>query len=91
MQMDRPDSAMSFASTTRPEMSKKRSSSWFRRFSSTGGGNRTSTIYEDKKQQVVTPMGPPPPKLPELSNLKAKIPENDEGSLGAEDMFKNIK
>jgi hypothetical protein len=36
-------------------------------------------------------MGPPPPKLPELSKLKAKIPENDDGSLGAEDMFKNIK
>ena len=35
-------------------------------------------------------MGPPPPKLPELNQLKAKVPEN-EGSLGGEDMFKNIR
>ena len=34
---------------------------------------------------------PPPPKLPELNQLKAKIADNDEGSLGADDMFKNIK
>jgi hypothetical protein len=45
-------------------------------------------VYEEKK---VVPMGPPPPKLPELNQLKAKIPEDDEGSLGAEDIFKNIK
>jgi hypothetical protein len=44
-------------------------------------------VYEDKK----VPMGPPPPKLPELNQLKAKIPEDDEGSLGADDIFKNIK
>jgi hypothetical protein len=94
--IDRPESAMSFAST-RPSLAKKKSGSWFRRFSSSGGaaGNegsqsRTSIIYEDK-QSAPKPMGPPPPKLPELSKLKARIPENDDGSLGAEDMFKNIK
>lgn len=95
--IDRPESAMSFAST-RPSIAKKSSSgSWFRRFSSSGAPDpnnrspsRASIIYEDK-QSTPRPMGPPPPKLPELSKLKAKIPDNDEGSLGAEDMFKNIK
>ncbi|CAG8957712.1 hypothetical protein HYFRA_00000047 [Hymenoscyphus fraxineus] len=37
------------------------------------------------------PKGPPPPRLPELNQLKSQIPEDDEGSLGAEDMFKNIR
>lgn len=94
--IDRPESAMSFAST-KPSLAKKKSGSWFRRFSSGGGSvavdgtqSRTSIIYEDK-QSAPKPMGPPPPKLPELSKLRAKIPENDDGSLGAEDMFKNIK
>lgn len=94
--VDRPESAMSFAST-RPSIAKKKSGSWFRRFSSstspTNGNaakSRTSIIYEDK-QSTPRPMGPPPPKLPELSKLKAKIPDNDDGSLGAEDMFKDIK
>lgn len=94
--LDRPDSALSFASA-RPSLAKKKSSSWFRRFSNSGNQagadgsqSRTSIIYEEK-QSAPKPMGPPPPKLPELSKLKAKIPENDDGSLGAEDMFKNIK
>lgn len=85
----RPDSAMSFASTNRPGK-QQRSSSWFRRMSSNLGGSRTSVIYEEKRQNLV-PMGPPPPKLPELSKLGAKIPEDDEGSLGGEELFKNIK
>ncbi|KUJ09238.1 uncharacterized protein LY89DRAFT_740966 [Mollisia scopiformis] len=94
--IDRPESAMSFAST-RPSIAKKKSGGWFRRFSSSGAPNpddrspsRASIIYEDK-QSTPKPMGPPPPKLPELSKLRAKIPDNDDGSLGAEDMFKNIK
>jgi hypothetical protein len=78
----RPDSPSGFSTAT----AKKRSSSWFRRF--TGGlessNKRTSIVYEEK------PHGPPPPKLPELNQLKAKVVD-DEGSLGAEDMFKNIK
>jgi hypothetical protein len=36
------------------------------------------------------PMGPPPPKLPELNQLKAKIADDDQGSLGGDEMFKNI-
>ncbi len=94
--IDRPESAMSFSSA-KPSLKAKKSRSWFSRLSSTGGPsgnnaspNRTSIIYEDKQSAPRT-MGPPPPKLPELSKLKARIPENDDGSLGADDMFKNIK
>lgn len=84
--MDRPESSLSFVDG-RPGLRTKKSGSWFRRLASGGSTNRTSVVYEEKKIQ----MGPPPPKLPELNQLKAKIPEDDEGSLGAEDMFKNIK
>jgi hypothetical protein len=83
--MDRPESSLSFVDG-RPGLRTKRSGSWFRRLGS--GGQRSSVVYEENK---VVPMGPPPPKLPELNQLKAKIPEDDEGSLGAEDIFKNIK
>ncbi|KAK0105364.1 hypothetical protein ONS95_004260 [Cadophora gregata] len=88
----RPESAMSFASQ-RPSLAKKKSGSWFRRLGSSNGSKRTSIIYEDKKPAPAPPVkkGPPPPKLPELNQLKAKIGDNDEGSLGGEDMFKNIK
>ena len=91
----RPESAMSFASQ-RPSLAKKKSGSWFKRLGSSNGGKRTSIIYEDKKTASPAPAppvkkGPPPPKLPELNQLKAKIADNDEGSLGADDMFKNIK
>lgn len=94
--VDRPESAMSFASQ-RPSVTTKKSGSWFKRFSTSGSPpgkgvspKRTSIIYEEK-QNAPRSMGPPPPKLPELSKLKAKIPDNDDGSLGTEDMFKNIK
>lgn len=75
----------------------KRSTSWFRRLgsSSTGttGGNRTSVVYENSNPPTVDKpekKGPPPPKLPELNQLKAKIADDDEGSLGGGEMFKNI-
>ncbi|KAF8859838.1 hypothetical protein BDZ45DRAFT_741931 [Acephala macrosclerotiorum] len=94
--VDRPESAMSFASQ-QPSLKTKKSGNWFRRFSSNGSppdnrmsSNRASIIYEEK-QNAPRSMGPPPPKLPELSKLRAKIPENDDGSLGVDDMFKNIK
>ncbi|KAH7390245.1 hypothetical protein BKA64DRAFT_118815 [Cadophora sp. MPI-SDFR-AT-0126] len=89
----RPESAMSFASQ-RPSLAKKKSGSWFKRLGSSNGSKRTSIIYEDKKAAAPAPpvkKGPPPPKLPELNQLKAKIADNDGGSLGADDMFKNIK
>ncbi len=84
--IDRPESSLSFVDG-RPALRTKRSGSWFRRLASGSSANRTSVVYEEKK----VPMGPPPPKLPELNQLKARIPEDDEGSLGGEDLFKNIK
>ena len=87
--IDRPESAMSFATTGRPSLRTKKSGSWFRRLGNTGSAQkRTSVVYETEKK---VPMGPPPPKLPELNQLKAQVPQGDAGSLGAEDMFKNIK
>ena len=84
----RPDSPSSFMDG-RQGLKKARSGSWFRRL---GSKNRSSVIYEaEKKPQIPVKMGPPPPKLPELNQLKAKVQDNDEGSLGAGDMFKDIK
>jgi hypothetical protein len=88
--IERPESSLSFASG-RPSLIKKTSGSWFRRLGGTGGGNRTSVVYENNMLEEKVPMGPPPPKLPELNQLKAKIADDDEGSLGGGDMFKNIK
>jgi len=78
----------------------KRSTSWFRRLGSSSTGNasvngngnahRTSVVYENPAP-VAVKKGPPPPKLPELNMLKAKIADDDEGSLGGGEMFKNIK
>jgi hypothetical protein len=84
--MDRPESSLSFVDG-RPGLRTKKSGSWFRRIGSGSSGNRSSVVYEEKKVL----MGPPPPKLPELNQLKAKIPEDDEGSLDTDDIFKNIK
>lgn len=39
---------------------------------------------------MYTKPGPPPPKLPELNQLKAKIADDDRGSLGGDEMFRNI-
>jgi hypothetical protein len=47
-------------------------------------------VYEESPVEK-NAKGPPPPKLPELNQLKAKVGNNEEGSLGGEDMFKNIK
>lgn len=92
----RPESAMSFASG-RPGLMKKNSSgSWFKRLGSSSGRKRSDVILEEKNlpvQHVPAPAvtrGPPPPKLPELNQLKARIADDDGGSLG-KDLFKNIK
>lgn len=82
--VERPDSVASFRSGN-PSLVKKKS--WFRRLSSVP---KTSTVYENEPEQK-RPSGPPPPTLPELSQLKAKIPEGDEGGFGGEGLFKNIK
>ena len=88
--IERPESSLSFASG-RPSLMKKRSGSWFRRLGGTGAEIRTSVIYENSRPQERVPMGPPPPKLPELNQLKNRIMDDDQGSLGGGDMFKNIK
>jgi len=83
--IERPNSRTSFVKNRRS------SGSWFKRF--TGGspkGNRTSIIYENGPSEK-KPMGPPPPKLPELNQLKAKLADDDAGSLGGGTMFENIR
>lgn len=87
----RPESPSGFSTVSKA--GSKRSGSWFRRFLSGGIGDeadkkRTSVVFEEKE---VAPKGPPPPTLPELDQLKAKVMADDEGSLGGDDMFKNIK
>jgi hypothetical protein len=91
MSMGRPDSPASFMTNVTGGTGKK-SGGWFKRLGGSSGGNRASVLYETPARvEAKKPMGPPPPKLPELSKLRAKIPEDDEGSLGADEMFKNIK
>ena len=81
--VERPESVDSFRSGS-PNLVKKKS--WFRRLSSVP---KTNTVFENEPEQK-RPSGPPPPTLPELSQLKAKILEDDEGGLGGEGLFKNI-
>ncbi|CAG8984279.1 hypothetical protein HYALB_00010704 [Hymenoscyphus albidus] len=94
----RPESALSTMTADRSGVKAKRSSGWFRRFSSTPAQKTAQkTVVPQPQQPLPTPerkpvpRGPPPPRLPELNQLKSQIPEDDEGSLGAEDMFKNIR
>jgi hypothetical protein len=82
----RPDSPSSFIDG-KPKP--KRNGSWFRRL---GSSNRQSVIYENNSiEEKKVAKGPPPPTLPELNQLKSKVSENDKGSFGGDDMFKNIK
>jgi hypothetical protein len=84
-EFERPDSAASFRSGG-PNLVKKKS--WFRRLSSVP---RTGTVYENEHEpEQKRPAGPPPPMLPQLNELKAKIPEDDDGGFGGEALFKNI-
>jgi len=86
----RPDSRLSFSSTPgSPSLLKKRSASWFR----FGREKRTSIVMEEKVNGLEgrEKEGPPPPMLPELDQLKAKMPDNTEGSLGGEELFRDIK
>lgn len=84
----RPDSPSSFLSG-RPSLIKKKSGSWFSKLGG-GAGKRSSVVYEDAPREKKA-KGPPPPKLPELNQLKAKIADDDDGSLGGGEMFKNIR
>lgn len=51
---------------------------------------RRMEIQMENFKPVYTKPSPPPPKLPELNQLKAKIADDDRGSLGGDDMFRNI-
>lgn len=79
------------------ERKAKRSSGWFRRLrpgsASDSTSKRSSTVYQEAppKQQPTKPAGPPPPMIPELNTLNPKLDLGSEGSLGADDLFKNIK
>ncbi|KAF7865190.1 hypothetical protein EAF04_006167 [Stromatinia cepivora] len=103
--MARPESPNSLASS-RPSFVKRKSGSWFRSFGSSSKRNsvvyvdkpvvyaptlqRTPEIQKENTKPVYTKPGPPPPKLPELNQLKAKIADDDRGSLGGDEMFRNI-
>jgi hypothetical protein len=87
----RPESPSGFSTISKA--ASKRSGSWFRRFINGGTSDesdkkRTSIVYEEKESVT---RGPPAPKLPELDQLGAKVMAEDVGSLGGDDMFKNIK
>lgn len=82
---------MSVMTTDRPGLKPKRSSSWFKRFSNAPIQAQVPQQQQQSMDRKPIPKGPPPPRLPELNQLKSQIPEDDEGSLGAEDMFKNIR
>ncbi|KAK0662762.1 hypothetical protein DIS24_g1636 [Lasiodiplodia hormozganensis] len=79
--------------TPRPNMRERRKSgSWFNKRASTmfgslaevGEFSNGSAIEEPKPETK----GPPPPKLPDLKKLGTEL---NDGSLGADDMFKHIK
>ncbi|OJD39954.1 uncharacterized protein BKCO1_2000295 [Diplodia corticola] len=87
-------SAPSNGSTTRPGLRERRKSgSWFNKRASTMFGSLAevgeisngSAIHEEQKPER---KGPPPPKLPDLKKLGTDL---NDGSLGADDMFKHIK
>ncbi|ESZ90727.1 hypothetical protein SBOR_8887 [Sclerotinia borealis F-4128] len=103
--MGRPESPNSLASS-RPSFVKRKSGSWFRSFGSSSKRNsvlyedkpvvytptlqQSPEIQKENTKPVYTKPGPPPPKLPELNQLKAKIADDDRGSLGGDEMFRNI-
>ena len=78
------------------EKKAKRSSGWFRRLrpgsASDGTSKRSSAIYQEApKQQPTKPAGPPPPMIPEFGTLSPKLDFGNEGSLGGDELFKDIK
>ncbi|KAM3066555.1 hypothetical protein ACMFMG_002269 [Clarireedia jacksonii] len=104
--MGRPDSPSSFLSTKPSLMKRKSGSWFRSFGTSSNASRRASVMYDSttlglpqtspvlqestQANENRRPMGPPPPKLPELNQLKAKIADDDQGSLGADEMFKNI-
>lgn len=103
--MGRPESPNSLASS-KPSFVKRKSGSWFRSFGSSSKRNsvvyetkpvvytptlqKTPEIQKENIKPAYKKPGPPPPKLPELDQLKAKLADDDRGSFGGDDMFRNI-
>ena len=63
----------------------KRSSGWFSRLRHNDSSKRASVAAPDESR------GPPPPMIPEFSELKTSLDIKTDGSLGGDDLFKNIK
>ncbi|KAF2791479.1 hypothetical protein K505DRAFT_326833 [Melanomma pulvis-pyrius CBS 109.77] len=94
---DRPGSPATVDS--KPSLSRKKSGSWFSKRKSTfaigsvpeGKENQTPKVNGhaiSKPAPLQEKKGPPPPALPELKSFGVS---EDTTSLGADDMFKNIK
>ncbi|KAL6705799.1 hypothetical protein ACN47E_006437 [Coniothyrium glycines] len=96
---DRPGSPATISSQT-PSLTRRKSGSWFGKKKSFAVGSlpegRESpspysngrTVSQPASVQPPKPKGPPPPALPELKSFGVN---DDTLSLGADDMFKNIK
>lgn len=82
--------------SSQPSLSRKKSGSWFKRKSTfiigpVPEGKENSAAQSNGKPQLAPPpkkKGPPPPALPELTSFGVS---EDTLSLGADDLFKNIK
>jgi hypothetical protein len=96
---DRPGSPATIDTTRKPSLSRKKSGSWFGKRKSTfvigslpeGKENQTPKVNGHtigKPAPLQEKKGPPPPALPELRSFGVS---EDTISLGADDMFKNIK
>ncbi|KAF2000022.1 hypothetical protein P154DRAFT_576356 [Amniculicola lignicola CBS 123094] len=97
LRSERPGSPSTIDS--KPSLSRKKSGSWFGRRKSTfvigsvpeGKENQTPTVNGraiSKPLAAPVRKGPPPPALPELKTFGVS---DESSSLGADDMFKNIK
>jgi hypothetical protein len=98
LRSERPGSPATIDS--KPSLSRKKSSGWFgRRKSSYGIGsvpegnkvnhtNQGSGVSAQKEKTPPQKKGPPPPALPDLSSFGVS---EDTTSLGADDLFKDIK
>lgn len=97
LKSDRPGSPATINSQA-PTLSRRKSSSWFGKKKTVGSvpeGVETARPVTSNKRTVSQPVlqptkkqGPPPPALPELKSFGVSA---DSLSLGADDMFKNIK
>jgi hypothetical protein len=94
---NRPGSPATIDSTRKPSLTRKKSGSWFGKRKSTfvpvpeGKENQTPKVNGHaigKPAPIQEKEGPPPPALPELRSFGVS---EDTISLGADDMFKNIK